>query len=498
MKSFDVIIIGGGVVGCMTARALSRYDLKVLLIEKNVDIGMGASCANSAIIHAGHDPIPGTLKARMNKIGNPMWDRLSSELGIPLKHTGAYVVAVNDEELSCLKDLKQRAMENGIRAELISAEEMRNREPKVNPAVTGALFTPTAGLIDPFAACIAPLENAIENGVQVMVETAFEDFILENKTIKGIHTSRGDFACRWVVNAAGVYSDEVMHKAGVRPGFKITPRKGEYFVLDQSEFEMQNVLFPVPSAVSKGTVVVGSTHGNALVGPTSTVSPDPEDTAVTGAGLSEIWQSALRLVPSLNQRAVIAVFGGTRATGNATCTASGVDYHHDFIIEVPEEVRGFVNIGGIESPGLTAAPAIAERVIELLLEAGEPLQQKENWNPIRKPRARFSHLSHAEQKALGDADPAFRRIICRCEMVTEGEILAEIHSPLPATTYDAIKRRTWLGTGRCLGAFDMPRVVEILARELGISPLEVTKRGGSSTLLERLTKDVEEQDDPQG
>jgi glycerol-3-phosphate dehydrogenase len=493
MNSYDVIIIGGGVVGCMTARALSRFDIRVLLIEKNADIGMGASCANSAIIHSGHDPLPGTLKARMNQIANPMWDQLSAELGIPFNRTGAYVVALNPDEKECLNDLKKRAMANGVPAEVISGEEMRHREPKINPEVTGALFTPTAGLVDPFAACIAPLENAIINGVEVMLETEFKEFILTGNRVSGIRTSRGDFACRWVVNAAGIYSDDVMHKAGIRPEFKITPRKGEYYVLDQSEFDFQNILFPVPSAASKGIVVTGSTHGNPLIGPTSYLCPDREDTSVTQDGLGEVWQAASKLVPALNPRAIIAVFAGTRATGNATSTASGVDYHHDFVIEIPNEVAGVVNLAGIESPGLTAAPAIAERVVELLLDAGEKWHPKKDWNPIRHARPRFSHLSHEEQEKLAEANPSYRRVICRCELVTEGEILAEIHAPLPAMNYDAIKRRTWLGTGRCLGAFDMPRVVELLSREMGVSPLEITKKGRGSEFLFRRTKEVEEQ-----
>ncbi len=491
MDQYDIIIIGGGVVGCMTARALSRYAPKVLLIEKQADIGMGASSANSAIIHAGHDPVPGTLKARLNKLGNPMWDRLSSELGIPFKRCGAYVVALNSDEPGCLVELKQRAVENGVTAEIIDGAEMLRREPKVNPAVTGALFTPTAGMVDPFAACIAPLENAIQNGVEVKVETAFEDFIFDGDRIIGIKTNQGEYGCRWVINAAGVYSDEVMHKAGVHPEFKITPRKGEYFILDQAEIDLQNILFPVPTSVSKGILVLGSTHGNTLVGPNSNLVDDKEDTAVSGSGMAEIWQSAQKLVPSLNQRAIIAVFAGDRATGNATCNSSGVDYHHDFLIETAAAVHGLVNAAGIESPGLTAAPAIAEYIIELLKDAGEHLDAKPDWNPVREPRPRFKHLSREEQITLGESDPAYMRIICRCEMVTEGEIIAEIHAPLPAKTYDAIKRRTWLGTGRCLGSFDMPRVVDILSRELGVSPLQVTKKGRGSELLARPTKEVE-------
>ena len=489
MKSYDVIIIGGGVVGCMTARALSRYNLSILLIEKEADIGMGASSANSAIVHAGHDPVPGTLKAEMNRLANPMWDQVSAELGIPFKRTGAYIVSI-DEGCGCLEALRERASQNGVPSEILSADEMKRREPKVNPNTSGALFTPTAGMVDPFAACIAPIENAIMNGAEVLTETAFEDFIMDGKKIIGVKTNRGDFGCRWVVNAAGLNCDLVMHKAGVRPEFKITPRKGEYYILDKSEFQMENILFPVPSETSKGILVLGSTHGNALVGPNSNLVPEKEDRAVTQDGLAEIWSGSQRLVPSIALRSIIAVFAGLRATGNAH--ARNVEYSHDFVIEIPEEVHGLVNLGGIESPGLTSAPAIAERVVELLKDAGEKLVQKKDFNPIRPARPRFNHLSHAEQAALVAKDARYGRMICRCEMITEGEIVAEIHAPLPARTYDAIKRRTWLGTGRCLGSFDMPRVVSILSRELGLSPLEITKKGAGSEFLVRLTKEVED------
>jgi glycerol-3-phosphate dehydrogenase len=488
MKSYDVIIIGGGVVGCMTARALSRYNLSILLIEKEADIGMGASSANSAIVHAGHDPVPGTLKAEMNRLANPMWDELSADLGIPFKRCGAYIVAI-DEGCDCLETLKARSTRNGVPSEIISADEMKRREPRVNPETTGALFTPTAGMVDPFAACIAPLENAMMNGVEVLTETAFVDFIKEGSKIKGIKTNRGDFACRWVVNAAGLFCDEVMHKAGVRPEFKITPRKGEYYILDKSEIQMENILFPVPNEFSKGILVLGSTHGNVLIGPNSNLVPERDDRAVTQNGLTEIWSNSQKLVPSISVRSIIAVFAGLRATGNAH--SINVDYSHDFVVEIPKEVQGLVNLGGIESPGLTSAPAIAQRVVELLKDAGEKLVEKKDYNPIRPARPRFSHLTHAQQAALIEKDARYGRMICRCEMITEGEIVAEIHAPLPARTYDAIKRRTWLGTGRCLGAFDMPRVVSILSQELGVSPLEITKKGPGSEFLVRPTKEVE-------
>jgi glycerol-3-phosphate dehydrogenase len=472
----------------MTARALSKYKLDILLIEKGADIGMGASSANSAIIHAGHDPLPGTLKAEMNCLANPMWDQLAGELGIPFKRSGAYIVAI-EEDIHCLDVLQERAKKNGVRTEIISAAEMKKREPRITPLTTGALYTPTAGMVDPFAACLAPLENAVLNGVEVLTETAFQEFILNGKTIQGIRTNRGDFACRWVINAAGLYSDDIMHKAGVRPDFKINARRGEYYVLDKSELEIDTILFPVPNEFSKGILVLGSTHGNVLVGPNSNQILEKNDTAVTQDGLAEIWNSAQRLVPSITPRSIIATFAGLRATGNAH--SSNVEYSHDFIIEVAKEVNGLLNLAGIESPGLTSAPAIAQRVVELLRDSGDKLEEKKNFNPIRQARPRFNHLNHEERAALIAKDPRYGRIVCRCEMITEGEIVAEIHSPIPAHTYDAIKRRTWLGTGRCLGSFDTPKVVEILASELKIPVTEVTKKGPGSEFLLRPTKQAE-------
>ncbi|MCE5192746.1 MAG: NAD(P)/FAD-dependent oxidoreductase [Candidatus Cryosericum sp.] len=491
-KTYDVIIIGAGVVGSLVARFLSRYRLDVLVLEKDSDIGTGASSANTAIVHAGYDPIPGSLKAEMNVKGNRMFDQLAGELNFSFERRGDYVVSIGPDEYGKLETLRQQGLANGVPGMvMLDGADVRRREPNINPDVSGALWASTGGICDPFSVVVAAAENAVENGVTLLTDTAFEDFIMEGKRIVGVKTNRGDFGSRWVVNAAGLYSDVVMHKAGLRPEFKIVPRKGEYYVFDKAEMTINNVLFPVPSETSKGIVVTTTIHGNTIIGPNALEIEDKEDRSVTPEGLSEVWQGALKLVPSLSLKYAIAEFAGLRPGGNAPSPNPNIHYNKDFVIEIPKEVQGLVNLGGIESPGLTSSPAIAVRVIELLKDAGEKLEEKPDWNPIRIARPRFRDMLPVEQKLLIQNDARYGRIVCRCENVTEGEIVAEIHAPIPARTYDALKRRTWLGTGRCQGGFDIPRVVEILARELGVSSLEISKKGKGSEFLVRPTKDVE-------
>lgn len=489
--TYDYVIIGAGVVGSMVARWLSRFQANILLIDKEVDLGMGASAANSAIVHPGYDPEPGSLKALTNVRANPMWDQLSAELNFAFTRPGDFVVAIGEQELPILEKLYRQGIKNGVpNMKIITAAEMREKEPLINADVSGALWANSGGLCDPFQVTVAAAENAVMNGVEVLLETEFQDFLLEGSRVIGVRTNRGDILARWVINAAGIYSDAVMHKAGVRPEFEIMPRKGEYFVLDSAEIRTNNIYFPVPTDKGKGILVTNTVHGNTIVGPNANVINDKEDTSSTKSGLDEIGEGARKLIPSINLRSVIATFVGLRPMGNARSMNPAIDYGHDFVIEIPQKVQGLVNLAGIESPGLTAAPAIAEMVVELLEDAGETLIEKRNWNPIRPARPRFRNMTHSERAALCELDPAYGRVICRCENVTEGEIVREIHAPIPAATYDAIKRRTWLGTGRCQGGFDMTRVVAILSRELGISPLEVTKRGLGSEFLFRQTKEL--------
>ena len=481
-NKFDIIIIGAGVVGAFVARELSRYKLDVLWIEKESDICMGASSANSAIIHSGHDPKPGTLKAQMNSSGNRMWRDAVRELDIPFKETGAYVVAIGNGEFDKIEPLYRRGVENGIPGlRILGRDEMLMREPLLNPRVSGALWTPSAAVIDPFAAVLAPSENAVTNGVKLMLNTAFIDFIMQDGIITGIKTSAGVFYSRWVVNSAGLFSDEVMHKAGVRPDFKITPKRGEYLVFDASKVKLNNVLFPMPTEKGKGTIVSTTVHGNVMIGPNAFEIHDKTDTATSAVGLSEILSNAKRLVPSLEGRDVIASYSGIRATGNAD---------RDFVIEITD--NGLVNLGGIESPGFASAPAIAKRVMELLADAGEKLIHRENFNPFRKSSPCFRRLSHKERGELVGQNPAYGRIVCQYKKITEVEIIEAIHSPIPATTYDAIKRRTWLGTGRCQGGFDYPRVIEILSSELGFPVENVSKKGAGSEFVFRPTKILKE------
>ncbi len=479
-SGYDVVVVGGGVVGCFIARALSRYKLGVLLLERESDVCSGSSKANTGIVHAGYDAEPGTLKASLNVAGNRMYDQICADVDVPFQRCGTYVVALTDDDLRILDELCRRGIQNGVLdMRIISGEEMRRVEPLVNPQTRGALYAAGGGIVDPFLLTIAAAENAVTNGVHLRLETEVTDFVRQNGKITGVRTNHGQFSSRFVINAAGLRADELMAKAGLH-NFRITPRKGEYYVFDREKSQVRTVLFPCPTPVSKGIMVTPTTHGNTLIGPNAVNIDDKDDVSVTPSGLEEVFAGAQRLVPALDRRDVISVFAGLRASGSTG----------DFLIEASREAPGLLNVAGIESPGLASAAAIAELVLDLLRKCGLELWERSDYNPIRHSPPRFNELSRQEQEALIESDARYGRVVCRCETVTEGEIVAAIHAPVPARTYDALKRRTRLGTGRCQGGFDTPRVIAILARELGVSPTAVTKKGPGSELVVREPKDA--------
>lgn len=475
----DVVIIGGGAVGCLIARALSRYKLETIIIEKEADLCCGASKANSAIVHAGYDPHPGSLKARLNVSGNALFEQVCRELSVPFKRTGSLAVAFDEEEVKALRQLKERGERNGVPGlRIVGREELKELEPNLNPRAQAALYAPTAGTVDPFLLTIAAAENAVLNGAKVWLETEALDFLLSSGMVRGVVTTQGTIEASFVINAAGLGADLLAKRAGLDPS--LFPRRGEYYLLDKETFPpLNHVLFPVPTPVSKGITVVPTVHGNLLLGPNAQCIPDREDKSTTEEGLAEVYEAAKRLVPEVSLRGAIANFAGLRAASHVG----------DFVIEASRQPFGLINLLGIDSPGLSAAPAIAEYVVELLVEMGAPLEEKEDYRPHRPAIPCFRELSLTERESLIARDPRFGRIVCRCEMVTEGEVVAAIHSPIPARTLDALKRRVRVGAGRCQGAFDTPRLVAILSRELGLPPTAITKDGPGSELLTRRTKE---------
>lgn len=391
-RNYDVVIIGAGIVGSMVARTLSKYNLSIAVLDREADVGMGQSTANSAILHSGHDPVPGTMKAIMNKRGNELWKEYSKELNVPITESGAMIVAVGPEEQKGIAELYERAQENGIPGvEVWSREQVLEQEPHLSPDVTGALWTPTAGVVDPFEGVLAAAENAATNGAEFHLNTEVQEVIVENGRLLGVRTNNGEFRGRWVVNAAGVHSDEIMHMAGDHPEFQITARRGEYFIFDKAKVHITNVLFPMPTDKGKGILVSVTAHGNTLIGPNALEIREKDDTSVTKEGLNEILTNSTKLVPSLSPRDVIATFAGVRATGNYKPDGK----NKDFLIEISKSVDGLINLAGIESPGYVSAPAIGEEVERLLKEeAGENLEVKADYNPIRPARVHFAKMDH--------------------------------------------------------------------------------------------------------
>ena len=475
MRNFDVAIIGAGVTGCAIARQLSRNRLTIALIDKAEDVAMGASRANSAIVHAGYDCPPGSLEARLNVEGNYLFTEWCRDLDVPLRRVGTLVVAFNAEEEATLAELYDRGLQNGVPGmRLISGEEARRLEPMLADGVTKALLAETGGITCPYELTIACAENARANGAEWIlgkgvsgIERDTDGFVLD---LEGEKLRAGR-----IVNAAGVFADEISRMIGDE-SFTIHPRKGEYILLDRSEKRPEMVIFPTPTKMGKGILVSPTVDGNAFAGPTAVDQEDKLDTAVTPEGIEQLTTLARKTTPALNLRAVITSFAGIRAQPSTG----------DFIIRPSAADARFIHAAGICSPGLTSAPAVAKLVERLLAESGLTLEARPDYEPRRAHMRTFRHMTDEERLAAIAENRLYGRVICRCETITEAEIVEAVRRG--ARTVDGVKRRTRAGMGRCQGGFCSPRVMEIISREAGIPMEELTKFGGASRMVVGKTR----------
>ena len=472
---YDAAIIGAGVTGSMIARELSQLDISLCVIEKHSDVAGGASRANSGIVHAGYDAVPGTFKAKFNVLGNAMMQKTALELGVPYENCGSVVVAFGKDDEEKLKGLKQRGDQNGVPTNIISAAELRMLEPMISDNITAALYAPTAGIICPFSLTIAAIENAQNNGAKLFLDSEVKSLSFK-EDVYTITAGERKIKARFIINAAGVYADEISKMAGGEI-FSINPRRGQYIIFDKLMPAYTNtVVFRAPTKLGKGVLVAPTVYGNMLAGPTTEDIEDKQDKATTLEGLDFVIHGAKEYLPDIDTKKAITVFAGLRAASTT----------HDFIIEKSKSAENFVNVAGIESPGLTAAPAIAVYVKNLLLAMGIDDKPNPKATRIRKPIEVFANAEKERQKELIAQDKRYANIVCRCEHVTEAEIIESIHRG--ARTVDGVKFRVGAGMGRCHGGFCLPRVVDILSRELGKDYNEITKSGDGSQILTGRTK----------
>ncbi len=470
---YDVAIIGGGVVGGLIARELAKYRLNICILEKEDDVAMGATRANSAIVHGGYDPVPGTLKAELNVKGAAMMADLCRRLDVHYINNGSMVVAFDEEQLEHVKMLCERGKTNGVPGlSVITGDEARKLEPALSKNIVGALLCTSSGIVCPYDLTIAAVGNAMDNGTDLVCNFKVASISDDGKVYTLTSESGDEIKAKYIVNAAGLGSDEVARLYG--DDYHLVAKKGEYMLLDKSEGGLvSRTIFQTPTKAGKGILVTPTVDGNLLVGPTSEKT-EKDDKTTTLEGLDTIKEKASLSADGINYRAVITSFAGLRAA----CVES-----EDFILEVSAHFPRAVNAVGIDSPGLSSSPAIAEYIVNLLAGAGLVLEEKPEHIDTRVSCKHFRTLSAEEKNEMIKKDPSYGRVICRCETVTEGEILAAIRQNPKATTTDGIKRRTRAGMGRCQAGFCTPFVTELIAKELGIAENQVTKTGGGSRLL---------------
>nr|WP_041607794.1 NAD(P)/FAD-dependent oxidoreductase [Halobacteroides halobius] len=477
----DILIIGGGVTGCFIARELAQYKLNITLVEKEPDICTGTSKANTALLHAGFNADCNKLKGRLNVRGNELYrERIQHELDVPMEWVGALVVAENEDDIPKLEAILKNGQENGVPdLEIVTGARLFELEPNLSDDAVAALFAPTAGIVNPFELTVGLANNAVRNGAEVILEAGVED-IEDYGDYKTVKTAKGAIDAKLVINAAGLYADKIANMVGI-DNFEITPRRGEYYLYDKRmEIDVQRTIFPVPTKVSKGIVVTPTDEGNLLIGPNAQEIEDVKDKATTREGLDEVMNGAKKTIPDLSKKGVIKEFAGLRPAIKET---------EDFLIEASKKVPGFINVAGIQSPGLASSPAIAEMVVEIVKEELGGLTSDPQFNPNYQGPPKFRHMNHQKQAQLVEEDRDYGQIICRCESVTKGEIIDAIHEPVGAKTVNAIKRRVRPGAGRCQGGFCEPKVVEILAEELDIPKTEAKLESENSQLLVEKTKE---------
>lgn len=468
-----IIIIGAGVVGCSIARELSRYEADITVLERENDVACGTSKANSGVVHGGFDAKPGTNKALYNVLGNAMFDKLSKELDFPFKRNGAYVLCFDENRWGDLKRLYDQGIENGVKdVKVVTGDEVRAREPYVSQEVKGALWCPSSGIVSPYEMTIAYAENAADNGVEFVFEKGVASLRKNGDKMTVVCEDGDEMTADIVVNCAGLHSDDLNNTVSDKK-YRIVPRKGEYMLLDKTAgYLTSSTLFQLPTAMGKGILVVPSVHGNILLGPTAVDIGDKECKDTTYDGLAEAFDKAKITVPSLTKKQVITQFAGLRAHSDAG----------DFVIGFADDDSLLYNLIGIESPGLTAAPAIAVRAAKDISQR-LGLKPDEKFNPVRKGIPCFATMTERERAEIIKKNPLYGRIVCRCEVVTEGEIVDSINRPVGAKDLDGVKRRTRAGMGRCQSGFCSERVMEIISRERGIDMTEVTKSGKGSEIV---------------
>ncbi len=476
---YDVAIIGAGVTGAMTAFHLAKYDLKIAIIEEKESVGAGISKANSAIVHAGYDAVPGTLKAKLNVRGCKLMPEICRQLGVHYLNCSSHVVALSDEDMKTLEMLYSRGKQNGIDdIEIITAEKLSRLEENISPDAKASLWAKSAGIVSPYGLAVAAIENALTNGADIFLESKVTD-IKQYDDIIEVSAGSNKIRSRFVVNAAGLYADSLARMIGdCVPD--ITPRRGEYYILDRnSSVKVNSVIFRCPSEKGKGVLVSPTVHGNIIVGPSAEVIHDKDDKDTTQQGLEFVKKAALTLVPSLRLSDTITTFAGIRPT-----PSSG-----DFFIRQSESIKGLINAVGIESPGLASAPATGEYIAQMLFSIGLSATKRANYIETTRKSGNikmFAEMSDEEKRHAIANDSSYGRIICRCESVTEGDIKAVLQSPLPSYSTDDIKRRTRAGMGRCQSGFCQPSVAKLIAEHHGSSLDSITKCGGRSKLLESV------------